>query len=182
MMCTDSDMWHVHDSKACTQDKPILQLKPEDSVGPAGGDSPILCEPHKSSSRERETTSIRQHKEGFQISCRETPSLLLLPGPGPARSGRWPSFVNRIQESEHCPAKRQEEVVNMHTMCKGCQPDDVGSDMVGSSTGGCGLCTNFRSTCKCEVRTLTLKPWLTASEGRGPGAAPRRLCSWRRRG
>ena len=124
----ECDMWHVHDSTACTQYKPILQLKPEDSVGPAGGDSSILREPHRSSSRERETTSIGQHKEGFQISCRETPSLLLSPGPGPARSGQWPSFVNRIEESEHCTAKRQEQVVNMHTMCKACDMDSD-SDM-----------------------------------------------------
>ena len=124
----ECDMWHVHDSTACTQYKPILQLKPEDSVGPAGGDSSILREPHRSSSRGRETTSIGQHKEGFQISCRETPSLLLSPGPGPARSGQWPSFVNRIEESEHCTAKRQEQVVNMHTMCKACDMDSD-SDM-----------------------------------------------------
>ena len=60
----ECDMWHVHDSTACTQDKPILQLKPEDSVGPAGGDSSILREPHRSSSRGRETTSIGQQR-GF---------------------------------------------------------------------------------------------------------------------
>ena len=60
----ECDMWHVHDSTACTQYKPILQLKPEDSVGPAGGDSSILREPHRSSSRGRETTSIGQQR-GF---------------------------------------------------------------------------------------------------------------------